>query len=196
MKNAVVVTLLLSGSLFAAFITNADQPSQSDDMTAASSANMEETAVDTTQGTGSVVFKAEGATYSVEVSDEHSELKFYSAESSYNVDAACEIVSEDENQSVDIIIEGLGKGKDVLQGSVDIGQTQSVAQFKDGDTLFSFTEGTIEIVDFSKETGVVKVKVTGICSKKVGNSFSGMTLDLPAEMEVDVVLSNIRTFGS
>src|SRR5690606_7806207 len=116
MKNAFVVTLLLSGWLFAAFTTNADEPSTSGDMKAAGSANKEDTAADTTQIAGSVVFKTEEATYSVDVSDEHSELKFYSAESSYNVDAACEIVSEEENQNVEIIIEGLGKGKDVLQG--------------------------------------------------------------------------------
>ncbi|MEZ4776249.1 MAG: hypothetical protein R3D00_23950 [Bacteroidia bacterium] len=146
-----------------------------------------------TQGT--VVLKTDGQTYTFEMSDDDSELKFYTAESILNVDAACEIHAKDGNSTADIVIEGMGKGKDQYEGNVSLSSTQSVASFTQGENKFSFTEGNIEIEDFSKNTGIVKLKVSGIGTMQKGNSYQDMKVDISAEMEVNVTISNIRTYN-
>lgn len=144
----------------------------------------------------SIVLTVDGKTITVNSIDkEDSELKFYTPESVLKVDAAAEISSKDGNQNIDIIIEGMGKGKDNYKGTVDLEQTQSVASFKDGKTMYTFIEATMEIIEFSKKTGVVKVKVSGTVMQKTGSSYKDVKMDLPATMEVDVVISNIRTFN-
>lgn len=145
---------------------------------------------------GSIVLTVDGKKITVKgIDKEDSELKFYTAESILNVDAAAEITSKNGNQYIDIVIEGMGKGKDEYKGTVDLEQTHSLANFKDGETMYQFMEASMEVIEFSKKTGVVKVKVSGKMTKKVGSSYKDIQLDLPATMEVDVVIPNIRTFN-
>ena len=141
-----------------------------------------------------VVFTVNGSKISPKISDEKSELKFYTKETILNVDAACEIVSNN-NQHISIVIEGLGKGQDELKGNVDVAQTHSVVEVKEGNTQYNFTEGTLQVIAFSKNTGKVKVKITGKCTVKTGKSYADMKVDVPAELEVDATFSNIRTFN-
>lgn len=142
-----------------------------------------------------VIFKVNGNEISPKITSDKSELKFYTKESILNVDAACEIVSDDGNQHINIVIEGLGKGLDELKGNVDVSQTHSLVEIKDGNTQYNFTEGTLEVIKFSKKTGKVKVKITGKCAIKTGKSYADMKIDIPAELSVDAVFSNIRTFN-
>jgi len=148
-----------------------------------------------TENENVLTFKVNGDKISPKISDEKSELKFYTKETILNVDAACEIVSDNENQHISIIIEGLGKGLDELKGSIDIAQTHSVVVIKDGDTQYNFTEGRLEVFEFSKNTGKVKVKIAGKCTIQTGKSYADMKIDIPAELEVYAVFSNIRTFN-
>lgn len=154
--------------------------------------NVTETSTQKNQGTISI--NVDGTAYSFAMSEDKSELKFYTAESILNVDAACELRTEDGDSSVDIVIEGMGKGKDQYQGTVSLTTTQSVASFVQGDNKFSFVEGNIEIEDFSKNTGLVKLKVLGTGTMQKGSSYKDMKVDVPAEMEINVTVSNIRAF--
>lgn len=142
-----------------------------------------------------VIFKVNGNEISPKITSDKSELKFYTKETILNVDAACEIVSDDGNQHINIVIEGLGKGQDELKGNVDVSQTHSLVEIKDGNTQYNFTEGTLEVIEFSKNTGKVKVKIAGKCAIKTGKSYADMKIDIPAELNVDAVFSNIRTFN-
>lgn len=158
----------------------------------ANKTNVAETLTQNSQGT--ITINIDGTAYTFEMSDDKSELKFYTKESILNVDAACEIRTKDGDSSVDVVIEGLGKGKDQYQGIASLTNTQSVASFAQGGNKFTFTEGNIEIEDFSKNTGLVKLKVSGIGTMQKGNSYKDMKVDVPAEMTINVSISNIRTF--
>lgn len=143
----------------------------------------------------SAVLTINGNKISPKISDKKSELKFYSKETILNVDAACEIESDNERQHISIVIEGLGKGLDELEGNVDVAQTHSVVTIIDGNTQYNFTEGTLKVIEFSKNTGRVKVKIAGKCVIKTGTSYADMKVDIPAELEVDATFANIRTFN-
>ncbi|MFV0572385.1 MAG: hypothetical protein ACK5M1_08150 [Xanthomarina gelatinilytica] len=145
---------------------------------------------------GNIVLTVDGKKITVNnIDKEDSELTFYTPETILSVDAGAEIESKDGNQNINIAIEGLGKGKDEYKGNIDLEQSRSFAYFKDGETRYQFMEGTMEIIEFSKKSGAVKVKVSGKVMKKVGSSYKDVTLDLPATMEIDVVISDIRTFN-
>lgn len=141
------------------------------------------------------VFIVDGNKISPAIADNKSELKFYTKETILNVDAACEIASDDGNQHINIVIEGLGKGQDELKGNVDVAQTHSLVEIKDHNTQYNFTEGTLEVIEFSKKTGKVNVKITGKCAIKTGKSYTDMKIDIPAELNVAATFSNIRTFN-
>ena len=178
------------------FATACNNESKNEDKTFAGGTNEGSTTNTEKQTNTSIVtLKVDGKAYTLEMSEDDSELKFYTPESILNVDAACEIRSKDGNNSADIVIEGMGKGKEQYQGSVSLTSTQSVATFTQGENKFSFTEGNIEIEEFSKNTGVVKLKVSGTGTMQKGNSYKDMKVDVSAEMEINIKISNIRTFN-
>ncbi|MCB1065890.1 MAG: hypothetical protein KDN20_23600 [Verrucomicrobiae bacterium] len=141
-----------------------------------------------------VTLQAEGNTQTINISPEDSELKFYAESSKLHVDAACELSSKDKKTNASIVIQGRGKGKDTYQGAVSIADSQSLASLSHNGTLYSFTEGTIHLEQFDKATGIARIKVSGKCTIKVGSSFKGMKLDVPATLELYVKTPNIRTF--
>lgn len=192
MKNIIlsVIALML---IFATACNNDSQKKEKQFVDGADNTNLTETITQKNQGT--ITINIDGSTYTFEMSDDKSELKFYTKESILNVDAACEIRNEDGNSSVDVIIEGMGKGKDQYQGIVSLSNTQSLASFAQGDNKFTFIKGNIEIEEFSKNTGVVKLKVSGIGTMQKGNSYKDMKVDVPAEMNINLIISNIRTFN-
>jgi hypothetical protein len=159
----------------------------------------EQTLIDDNQGkeiiNTIIQLKADGETYSInEVSQDDSYLKFYAAESDMNHDADFEIVSNGKAERLTVIIDGLdGKGKDNLSGSVRFGETTSLVTFKKGDLLISFTEGDLIVEEVSKATGVVKLKANGLCTIKKGKSYTGMKLDILAELEVNVTIGDVKT---
>ena len=152
------------------------------------------TEIESKKNKSTISIDIDGTTYTFDMSENKSELKFYSEENKLNVDAACHIQNEDGTSSVDVVIEGMGKGKDQYQGKVSLSNTQSLASFNQGDNKFSFVEGNLEIEDFSKTTGMVKLTVVGTGTMQKGNSYTDMKVDVPAKMEIDVSISDIRNF--
>lgn len=159
----------------------------------ANKTNVAETLTQKSQGT--ITINIDDTAYTFEMSDDKSELMFYTKESILNVDAACKIQSADKKSRVNISVEGLGKGKDEYKGNVSISKSHSLANFRKGETDYTFIEGDMEIQEFSKKTGKVKLKVTGTGTMRIGKSYKDMKLDVPAEMEINVTIPNVRTLN-
>ncbi|MCB0663368.1 MAG: hypothetical protein KDC24_11555, partial [Saprospiraceae bacterium] len=80
-------------------------------------------------------------------------------------------------------------------GNVRFGETTSLVTFKKGDLLISFSEGELNIEEVSKATGLVKLNASGLCTIKKGNSFAGMKVDIPAQLEVTATINDVKTLN-
>lgn len=142
-----------------------------------------------------VLVKADGVDYSIDnINEKSSYLKFYSSNSDMNHDADFELVSDDKNERLTVIIDGLdGKGKDILKGNVQLGSNSTLITYKKGDLSISFSEGELNIEEISKISGVVRLKAKGLCTIKKGKSYANMKLDIPVELEVNAIIMDVKT---
>ncbi len=142
-----------------------------------------------------VLVKADGVDYSIDnINEKSSYLKFYSSNSDMNHDADFELVSDDKNERLTVIIDGLdGKGKDILKGNVQLGSNSTLITYKKGDLSISFSEGELNIEEISKTSGVVRLKAKGLCTIKKGKSYANMKLDIPVELEVNAIIMDVKT---
>lgn len=142
-----------------------------------------------------IIIQVDGESYSIDmINQEDSYLKFYSADSDMNHDADFEIVSGKKEERLTVIIDGLdGKGKDNISGNTRFGETASLATFKKGELSISFTEGELNVEEVSRASGMVKLKANGLCTLKKGNSFADMKVDVPAQLEVNATIKDVKT---
>lgn len=128
------------------------------------------------------------------LNDKESYIMLYTKDSDMNHDANIEIVSVDKTKRLTVIIDGLqGKGKEFLSGKVKFEDNASLVSYKEGELQIHFTEGDFEIGEVSKTSGKIKLKAAGRCTIKKGNSFKDMRVDVPAQLEMEAIINDIKT---
>ncbi len=155
------------------------------------------TKVENQSATVNVIVKANGSTYSISDMDpKKSYLQFYTADSEIKQDGNFKIQSKDGSASMTVIIDGLNaKGADLIKGQTQIDKNNTVILYKKGDTEIRFVEGELMVSEVSKITGTVKVKASGTCTIKKGKSYTDLEIDIPAELNLEATISDIKTLN-
>lgn len=123
-------------------------------------------------------------------------LQFYTEESEIKHDGNFRIQSEDESESLTVVIDGFNaKGKNLIKGTTSIHKNNTTILYKKGLLEIRFINGELNVSEVSKDSGKVKLTAKGTCTIKEGKSYTDLKLDIPAELEVEAQISNVRTLN-
>ena len=102
--------------------------------------------------------------------------------------------SQDFEKSVNVTISNIDTMTKNISGTYNL--ENGIAGFNAGMKNYIFTSGKVEVEEFSRETGKIKLTVTGKCTYNEMGNPSALKQDINATLVIDATSSNLVVDGT
>ncbi len=139
---------------------------------------------------GKVTMTAEGKTLTIENYgiDPYTVMNWFTGKDGATPMAGVVFKSSDFESTLLVNMKDFDTSKDEYKGKMEIENSQPTASFGQDGVTYMFTSGTMEIDEFSRKTGKVKIRLEGKCNKTVMFEPTQMKTDVPATLEIDAYM--------
>lgn len=139
---------------------------------------------------GNISFTVDGKTYTITNfgMDNTTEIIWFKPENGTDAFAGVVFKSSDFDKSTQINIADFDTMQHTYKGTKQIEDGMPIITFSSGSANYIFDSGVIYIEEFSRKTGLVKIKVKGKCTKTNVSVTSEFIENLDANLEIDAIM--------